>query len=106
MSYPSNIPALRNAIFDYFPNVPACEDAFAQAQGEASPVTMIVGTFGALKDHAADLDDQGREIVTGCAALIAKNQWHGIADEALAVFAAVSPTLPPPPDADEMADAP
>ena len=91
MNYPKSLSDVRAMLLEY---VPAVENAaYTEAIEQASPVTKIVGVFNALKD-AESLDDDGRRLLCGTASLIARHQWHGLANEALEVFAAVYPTLP------------
>lgn len=94
MNYPNSINAVREAMLNYAPTEP--NPAFSEALEKPAEVSRIVGTFNALKD-VENLDDEGRKLLCGIAALIAKHKWHGQADAALAVYAATLPTLPAEP---------
>lgn len=94
MTYPSTIPAVRDALFAYSPTVAA--EGYDEAVSSTSIVTQAVGIFDALTPHIDDLDVDGLALLAGCARLIGQNSWHGKASEAFDVFARVSPMLPAP----------
>jgi hypothetical protein len=59
-----------------------------------SPVVAIVSAFKGLKT-VTDLSDDEVEILRACCDLIAANAWHGCADEAALVAAALPPKPAP-----------
>ena len=59
-----------------------------------SPVVAIVSAFKGLKT-ATDLSAEEVEILRACCDLIAANSWHGCADEAALVAAALPPASLP-----------
>jgi hypothetical protein len=60
-----------------------------------SPVVAIVSAFKGLRT-VTDLSEDEVEILRACCDLIAANNWHGSADEAALVSAALPPPPPPP----------
>lgn len=92
MNYPSTIPAVREALFAYSPNVAV--EGYDEALSSPSIVTQAVGVFDALSPHIDELDADGLALLAGCARLIGGNSWHGKAGAAFDVFARVSPMLP------------
>lgn len=108
MTYPTSIPAFRDALLAYVPG-PADQpgedhtDAIYDAQAQASPVVAAVTVFKALQG-AEGLDNDGLALLLGAAHLIAAGGWHGLAGEAATligqragdlVFSEPSPELAP-----------
>mgnify|MGYP003681971035 CR=1 FL=1 len=86
MTYPATIPAVREAILAYTPNVEAARDLYDAALVNVSIVNLSVRLFEALSPYADDLDEDGRKVLTGCAKLIFEGSWHGKTLEAALVF--------------------
>lgn len=80
MSYPTSIPAFRDALLAYQP-AEDLTDAIYDAQAQASPVVAAVTVFKALQG-AESLDNDGLALLLGAAHLIAAGGWHGLAGEA------------------------
>ncbi|MFN8994304.1 MAG: hypothetical protein ACK5X3_11675 [Pseudomonadota bacterium] len=59
-----------------------------------SPVVAIVSAFKGLKT-VTDLSAEEVEILRACCEMIAANSWHGFADEAALVAAALPPASTP-----------
>ncbi|MAZ05798.1 MAG: hypothetical protein CME81_05285 [Halomonas sp.] len=86
MTYPATIPAVREAILAYTPNVEAARDLYDAALVNVSIVNLSVRVFEALSPHTDDLNEEGRKVLTGCSKLILEGGWHGKTLEAALVF--------------------
>ena len=96
MTYPKNIPSVRDGLQSYPPPT-GIADSFAAAISQPSPVKMIVDCYDLLKG-AESLDVEGQKLLCGCAWLINTNVWFGKAEEALQTLLDVAPTLPANPE--------
>jgi hypothetical protein len=86
MTYPTDIPAFRDALMAYEPAEDHAAAIYA-AQAKPSPVVQAVDTFNALRE-APDLAPAGVALLVGAAFLIsAGGGWHGLAIEAATVLA-------------------
>ncbi len=94
MSYPTTIPAFRDALFAYQPGEDHA-DAIYTAQAQGSPVVQAVNTFNALKS-APELTQAGLSLLLGAAYLISSNGWFGLAGEAATILATRASQLQPP----------
>ena len=92
-TYPKDPLPVVTALQSYAPSLPALDPevqdavalAIADAVAKSSPVDKIVGAFEALRNHVADLDLEGAQILAGAAELIALHNFHGKNVEALGV---------------------
>ena len=94
MTYPTEPIAVREAAFNYTPNVAAAQEAYGAALAMKT-VPMIVASFRALKDHAGELDEEGRRVLCGLAHVLNAFNFSESRPEALAVLQTVPETLPP-----------
>lgn len=100
MTYPTENSEIRDAVLGYTPNVAAAQAAYAAALG-LKTVPMLVAAFRALRDHAAELDLDGRLVLCGLAHMLNSFNFSNLRPDALAVLQTVPATLPPDPVQDD-----
>ncbi len=71
---------------------PSGTDALKVATASPSPVAVVCAAFEDMRNRT-DLNEAEIELLRACCQIIRKNQFHGLASEAVNVEAA----LPPPP---------
>ncbi len=98
MTYATTLSGTLAALQEYEPNVAEASADYAAALAEASKVPRLVACFDALKPHVETLDDEGLACLAASAAQISRSGFFGKNAEALVIFAAVYPLLPPDPD--------
>ena len=94
MTYPSTIPAFRDALQAYVPAEPNV-DSIEIAQMERSAVAQAVRVFETFKADT-ELDNDGLALLLGAAHLIASNGWYGLAGDAVTVVAQRAAEYVPP----------
>jgi hypothetical protein len=94
MSYPTTIPAFRDALQAYVPAEPNA-DSIEIAQMERSTVAKAVRVFETLKADT-ELDNDGLALLLGAAHLIASNDWYALAGDAVTVVAQRAAEYVPP----------
>ena len=102
MTYPATIPAVREAILAYTPNVEEARDTYDAALVNISIANLSVRVFEALSPHADDLDEEGRKVLAGCSKLIFEGSWHSKALDAALVFNKLAAEFEAAPATDEV----
>lgn len=74
-NYPTTIPAVMEAISEYYDAPEAVSEAYEAARADARPVPQIKAAYKALRGELDNLDEEGLKVLAGAAELVHTNRW-------------------------------